>query len=298
LKIVLCVLALLLGSAADARAASLKYRNGSLVSAVQAFVRTKGVNLTLGDLEAFLVSLSKQETDLPEIVQWPGEQFGVLLQDIDGDGIKDIALAHLESGTKATLSILLGKDNWKGFKTYDFALDLRGGIRHTEVLFIDLNHDGKGDFYVRFFGGAQIPATQDCILVTDQIFLKELYRNCFSQVAASVPPDSFIQPVVNESMYQLSYIADFDGNGTYEIVVTSYINRDKDHASWGVWADIYKWDKDRYRLADREFPRYYIGFKKMLEKQIKDKKGRAAIDPSYRQTLQQLLQKTNAVLQK
>lgn len=99
-------------------------------------------------------------------------------------------------------------------------------------------------------------------------------------------------------MYQLSYIADFDSNGTYEIVVTSYINRDKDHASWGVWADIYKWDKDRYRLANREFPRYYTGFKKMLEKQIKDKKGRAAIDPSYKQTLQQLLQKISVVLPK
>ncbi len=292
------MLALLLGGATDARAASLKYHGESLAAAVQAFARTKGGNLTVGDLRIFLVSLSKQETDLPEIVQWPGEQFGVLLQDIDGDGIEDIALAHLETQTKATLNILLGKDNWALFKTYDFTFGLIGYIRHTEVLFLDLNHDGKGDFYVRFFEGAQTPASKDCILVTGATFFTDQYRNCFSQVAASVPPDSFIQPIVNETMYQLSYIADFDSNGTYEIVVTSYINRDKDHASWGVWADIYKWDKDRYRLANREFPRYYTGFKKMLEKQIKDKKGRAAIDPSYKQTLQQLLQKISVVLPK
>lgn len=278
------------------------YEGKNLISAVQKFLRSRRPSdVTTDGLRAFLRDLSEKELMLPDFVQWPGEQFGALLDDLDGDGIPDVVLAQMVSEARAALYILTSRDSWAQSTTYNLQSKIHSDIRETRVSRLDLNGDGTKDVYVRFFEAGQRVASEDCLVVFDKSPWQALAKQCFHQDAASYEDQAFLlkQPSFSKlEDYQLSRLVDLNGDGMTEIVVTSYYipKRDCGVNCWGIWPDVYAWDRDHYRLANSQFPGFYRGFRQALANDLRNKNSLAASDPSYRQTLIEMQKKVDEIL--
>lgn len=228
---------------------------------------------------------------LSEYLYAPEARFGTLREDMDGDGKSDLAIAEIVTPKSMRLFVLDGGDGWAAGRPLELALPLELRFaRGMEILRLDLNGDGIKDFYPRILDGVRRSQSIDCPVIAGTGGIGAASGQCLAQDQAveELERDGYVYSGVQPDLFQYSHIADLNGDGRYEIVVTRFFEPaiDCGRACVSLWPDVYEWTPDSgYREANRKYPAFHNAFRAMLTEALRTGKAGSDLAPAYREMI-------------
>lgn len=267
LRIFYLIIAMLVTAHSGAVVASEPVWTGKVLSYLNAADES---DFDLAALRKFLDHLSLKAAKLPDFVRWPGTEYGYTITNRLSLH-ETIAMVHMETDSDATLALFVKNKEWKvskitniTFQPYPYLLS------KIKIIPIDLNGDGIRDYFIRFIGGATgpFPKSYDCPVISSTDQRGEISDGCFKQAAAAEERD-YIETKFKGKHLMLSHLVDIDGDGKYELVVTSIL-APIDMATSTFWPDIYAVVNNHYQLEsnDLAFKKYYEALYPIVVKKL------------------------------
>lgn len=218
----------------------------------------------------------------------PESRYGILLDDVEGDGYRDVVIAEIASTRTMLLHVLNRRDKWTPLPTVELTLPVEPRFaRGVEILRLDLNGDGIRDFYPRILDGVRRAQSIDCPVIMRAGGTSAASGQCLvqDQAVEELERDGYVYAGMQPDLFQYSHIADLGGDGRHEIIVTRFFEPEGEcgRACVSLWPDVYEWTPDGgYREANDKYPAFHDGFRTMLVEALQTGKAGPDMTPAYR----------------
>lgn len=230
---------------------------------------------------------------LSEYLYAPESRYGILLDDIEGDGRRDVLVAEITTTRTMRLYLFNRRDKWAPLRMLELGLPVEPRFaRGVEILRVDLNGDGIDDLYPRILDGVRRAQSIDCPVIMQAAGSIAASGQCLAQDQAAEQLEregaGYVYAGMQPDMFQYSHIADLDGDGRREIVVTRFFDPEPGcgRACVSLWPDVYAWTPDGgYREANAGYRAFYDGFRAMLAEALLSGRAGPDMTAAYRQMI-------------